>query len=89
MTAQMKADKRQIMELEEENAIPKSSAHLHASTEMKYGFIHANSTEFRVTMICEVLKMSGSGYYAWGKRGPSLRSAKDEILVDGFERSTR
>ena len=31
--------------------------------------------------MCEVLEVSRAGYYAWKKRGPSLRSQTDQLLV--------
>ena len=32
-------------------------------------------------ILCRVLKVSRSGYYAWSKRGPSRRKAEDEALI--------
>ena len=34
-----------------------------------------------VCILCRVLQVSRSGYYAWSKRGPSLRQIADEALL--------
>lgn len=48
---------------------------------MSYAFIAAHTGEFPVRRMCEVLKVSTSGYYDWLKREPSQRhQANDELL---------
>lgn len=37
--------------------------------------------EFSIKQMCKVLGVSESGYYAWGKRGPSRRAKEDEKLL--------
>jgi transposase InsO family protein len=47
-----------------------------------YAFIAAHAGDYPVRRMCEVLKVSASGYYAWLKRTPSHRQqANDELLV--------
>ena len=48
---------------------------------MKFRFVQRNRETFRVGKMCEVLKVSRSGYYAWRRRGPSEREAEDRRLA--------
>lgn len=48
---------------------------------MKYAFVRAHSPEFRVSRMCQVLKVSRSGYYDWQGRGESPRSQRDQVLL--------
>lgn len=41
----------------------------------------ANQARFPVRVMCRVLQVSHSGYYAWLKRGPSARSCEDARLT--------
>ncbi len=45
---------------------------------MKFLFVQENRETFRVGMMCRVLKVSRSGYYAWRRRGPSTREIEDQ-----------
>lgn len=47
---------------------------------MKYQFIEAHRTEFEVTVMCRVLGVSRSGYYAWGQRPLSAREMANQKL---------
>ena len=47
---------------------------------MKCEFIHAEKAFFPVTVLCRVLGVSTSGYYAWAKRRPSERARDNEVL---------
>lgn len=47
---------------------------------MKFDFIEAHRTEFKVTIMCRVLGVSRSGYYAWLKRPPSAREMANQEL---------
>lgn len=40
----------------------------------------ANQANHKIAMMCRVLGVSRSGYYAWLKRAPSIRSVEDERL---------
>jgi len=48
---------------------------------VKFRFVQGNRETFRVGKMCEVLKVSRSGYYAWRRRGPSEREAEDRRLA--------
>jgi putative transposase len=44
---------------------------------VKFAFVAAQLVAFPVTVICRVLDVSTSGYYAWTERGVSRRSRRD------------
>ena len=44
---------------------------------MKFRFVQEYRETFRVGMMCKVLKVSRSGYYAWRKRPPGQRELED------------
>lgn len=48
---------------------------------MKYAFIHDHRSTFPVSVLCPVLDVSSSGYYAWRCRPPSPRQQANEALV--------
>jgi len=48
---------------------------------VKYAFIKENNRQYGVQNMCRVLKVSRSGYYAWGIRPLSTRSQFDKYLV--------
>ena len=48
---------------------------------MKYACVARHVDEFDVRLMCEVLEVSPSGYYAWRKRPPSERALADERLL--------
>ena len=56
---------------------------------MKYACIHSHLGEFRLRLMCRVLGVSVSGFYAWTKRGPSERSKQDQSLLAEIEKSYR
>lgn len=53
---------------------------------MNYAFIAAHTGEFPVGRMCEVLKVSRSGYYDWLKRKPSQRQKANEVLLAAIRR---
>ena len=54
---------------------------------MRYAWIKSNSTEFPKAVMCKVLKVSKSGYYAWLIRKPSLQSVRREKVFRAAARS--
>ena len=47
---------------------------------MKYAFIHVEKANFPVSVLCSVLKVSRSGFYAWLGRPKSLRQQQNDEL---------
>ena len=47
---------------------------------MRYGCIEQHRSEFAVKLMCRVLEVTRSGYYAWRKRKPSARATRKERL---------
>ena len=47
-----------------------------------FRLIDAEKARFPVSMLCRVLKVSKSGYYAWKRRPPSNRSREDAALTE-------
>nr|WP_156778844.1 IS3 family transposase [Clostridium formicaceticum] len=79
--------KLKIADLEEENEIlKKGSSHLHQATEVIFKFIYDHRFKFRVQKMCQVLKVSRSGYYAWLKRPKSKRDLENEKLLEQIKR---
>ena len=52
---------------------------------MRYHFIEAYRAEFNVSVMCRVLAVSRSGYYAWRNRPVSARKMADERLLAQIE----
>lgn len=48
---------------------------------MKFAFIAAKKASFPVAMLCDVLDVSRSGYYAWATRAEPKRKASDAQLA--------
>jgi transposase InsO family protein len=48
---------------------------------MRYQFIEDHRHDFRVKLMCRVLDVSSSGYYAWRKRPSSPREMANETLL--------
>jgi transposase InsO family protein len=48
---------------------------------MKFAFIEEQRKTYPVRLMCRVLRVSSSGYYAWRKREPSERERANEALL--------
>lgn len=48
---------------------------------MKYKAIEQSKTDFPISRLCTVLKVSESGYYAWQNREPSMRDIENHSLA--------
>ena len=48
---------------------------------MIFSFIAKHRGIWRISLICEALDVSRSGFYAWLSRPPSLRAKRDEALT--------
>ena len=48
---------------------------------MRFRFIKRHVGQFRVSIMCKVLQVSRAGYYAWCKRGPSVRDEANQRLL--------
>ena len=62
--------------------LKKSHQHLLAQPAVKYQFIAEHCGDYPVTVMCHVLEVSVSGYYAWHKREPSQHSREDAQLAE-------
>ena len=59
---------------------------------MKFRFVQEHRETFRVGMMCRVLKVSRSGYYAWREREPSRREFEDRrhaVAIRAAHRESR
>lgn len=48
---------------------------------MKYAAIAAHVGLFAVALMCRVLNVVPSGYYAWHQRSPSKKTGRDQVLT--------
>ena len=53
---------------------------------MKYEFIEEHRGTYKTKSMCELLKVSRSGYYAWNTRQPSRRKRYNEELLGHIQR---
>lgn len=56
---------------------------------MKYAFISQQRCQHTLKILCRVLRVSRSGYYAWFKRGPSARAQADQVLLQQIQQVHR
>jgi transposase InsO family protein len=53
---------------------------------MRFRFIEEHREVFHVRVMCSVLEVSASGYYAWRHRPESIRSQADRVLLEDIRR---
>ena len=51
---------------------------------MRYAFIADHTQAFGVELMCQVLGVGRSGYYAWKGRSPSARAQANQVLADAI-----
>ncbi len=59
---------------------------------MRFGFIDAEKANFPVTMLCKVMRVSTSGYYAWCSRPESAyykRERELEVKITAYHKASR
>src|SRR5216683_5194858 len=52
---------------------------------MRFRLVEAERAQHPVSLLCGLLGVTGAGYYAWRRRGPSLRSLGDAELKRRIE----
>ena len=53
---------------------------------MRYQFVETHRKQFEVHVMCEVLDISRSGYYAWRTRATSQREMADAEYIKEIRR---
>jgi transposase InsO family protein len=48
---------------------------------MRYRFVAAERASYPVRLLCRVVSVAASGFYAWLQRGPSQRERQDRSLA--------
>ena len=56
---------------------------------MKYAWIAKERDSLPVTLMCQALEVSRSGYHAWAARKPSARDLEDRTPGGGDSRDPR
>jgi putative transposase len=56
---------------------------------VKFAFIHEHLQQFPVDLVCRVLEVSRSGYYAWQQRPPSETTLRQAALVAEIRQAHR
>lgn len=49
---------------------------------MRYRFISAEKANYPITILCSVMRVARSGYYAWARSGKSARQKANEALIN-------
>ena len=65
-----------------EGYFKKSLDRILQTRQMKYKFMAEHRELYKLKSMCEVLKVSRSGYYAWSTRQPSIRQKANEELLE-------
>jgi putative transposase len=48
---------------------------------VRFAFIEREKADYAIALLCRVLQVSCSGYYAWRRRGPSVRAQQDAVVT--------
>ena len=56
---------------------------------MRFAFIDAEKATYPVKVLCRVMDVGRSGFYAWVRRGPSQRARADELLEGHIDQAFR
>ena len=56
---------------------------------MRYEFVKAEKAIYPVSVLCHVLRVSRSGFYAWVQRGESKRSRENRSLLKEIQAAHR
>lgn len=56
---------------------------------MRFAFIEAEKALYPVLVLCRVMQVGRSGFYAWLRRAPSARAKADTVLQDQIDRAFR
>ncbi len=48
----------------------------------RFAFVDREKALYDVTVLCRLLKVSRSGFYAWLSRLPSARAVADQVLTE-------
>lgn len=54
---------------------------------MRFKFIAAEKANYPIVILCRVMEVATSGYYAWFRRGVSARAKKDQQLTEKIKAS--
>ncbi|NJR71594.1 MAG: IS3 family transposase [Synechococcales cyanobacterium CRU_2_2] len=84
--------RRELKRVKMERDFLKKAANLLRKGKLRpYELIHAEKVNFPINLMCRVLNLTRSGYYAWCKRNSSPRARENQILseqiVEIFEAS--
>lgn len=75
--------RREVKTLQQEREIPRRRRRLLREGDLvsRYRFIRAERASYPVTMLCRVLGVACSAYYAWARRGVSAHAQADATLA--------
>ena len=81
--AELRALKKRIKDLEEENEFLKKSKRLLCKEPevIRYLYMEQHRSQYRIAKMAQWLQVSKSGYYAWRKRSKNRRCAENESLL--------